>query len=139
MLRTLIPFGVSDWQDSFKDLPAVAVREDHVVEGTCKKAAGARFLFAKVKLRFQPAEQLTFESGLVGAIADECEREGWFRAICLGVMDVMLVRPATPITAFRCIVEAVESHPVDSSTQAFRLASRYAAEELLRQEAFVQQ
>jgi translation elongation factor EF-G len=123
---------MSDWLSSYEALPSVGIRKTCQVEGTCKRVMGARSLFARVALEFSPAAGLEFETVLSDQEKRMCEAEGWLKAICLGVLDVTLVQPVTPINGFRCVIEKVEYHPVDSSRQAFRLAARQAAEELLR-------
>lgn len=57
--------------------------------------------------------------------------EKWFEYVCLGVLDVMIVRPVNPITHFKCIIDKIEYHDVDSSSLAFRLAARDATEKFL--------
>ena len=128
---------IQDWLESFRELPAVGISSSRTVGGLCKKGTGGRFLYAKVTLEFAPSEELLFEAHLSEEEAKESENEGWLYAICLGVIDVMLVHPETPITRFHCTIKAIESHPIDSSSQAFRLAARYATSEFLDQEKFV--
>jgi Elongation factor G, domain IV len=123
---------IADWLRNYEDLQPVGIRKKSRIEGTCKKVMGARSLFAKVSLEFSPSNGLEFVSTLSGEEQQACEEEGWLQPICLGVLDVMLVHPVTPINVFRCAIVAVEYHPIDSSRQAFRLAARQAAEEFLR-------
>jgi hypothetical protein len=129
--------SISDWLSGFQNLQDVGILSQRSVEGVCRKGTGGRFLFAKVSIQFSPSDTLEFESSLSGEDKGQSESEGWLRAICLGVLDVMLVRPAIPITQFRCVINGIEFHPIDSSPQAFRLAARYATEEFLRSEQFV--
>jgi len=127
----------SHWLKSFENLPPVGVQGVHHVEGLCKKATGGRFLFAKVGLEFSPSNELIFQESLPEPLKHRCQQENWLDAIYCGVLDIMLARSATPITHFKCIIDSVEFHEIDSSSQAFRLAARYATEEFIKQEKFV--
>ena len=129
--------GISDWLGSFNNLPPVGILGSRCVDGICKRVMGGRSLFAKVKLEFSPSEELVFNSLLPEELYSYCQEEGWLSTICLGVLDVMLVRPVTPRTHFRCVIHSIEYHPIDSSGQAFRLAARYATEEFISGEQFL--
>lgn len=133
----MIDTNLSNWLKSFDNLPPVGVQGRYHVEGLCKKATGGRFLFAKVRLAFSPSNELIFEVSLPQSLKQRCQQESWLDAIYYGVLDTMLTRSATPITLFKCVVDSIEFHEIDSSQQAFRLAARYATEDVLRQEQFV--
>ena len=122
---------INDWLKSFKNLPKVAVHQCGNVEGLCKRATGGRFLFAKVGLEFQPCSELIFDVSLNSTDERILKDEEWFKYVCLGVLDVMLVRPLKPINYFKCIINKIEYHDIDSSPLAFRLAARDAAEKFL--------
>ena len=123
----------------FLDLSKNGITSTREVEGLCKRAMGARFLFARVCLSFAPHDALVFEVDAPNSreTVAECERERWLDALWFGVLDTMLVTPLTPITVFRCTLTSVETHPVDSSRDAFRLAGRAAARAFVEQEKFV--
>ena len=129
--------NLSHWLTSFENLPPVGVQGRHHVQGLCKKATGGRFLFAKVGLEFSPSNELIFEVSLPESLKQRCQQENWLDAIYYGVLDIMLARSATPITRFKCVLDNLEFHEIDSSQQAFRLAARYATEEFIKQEQFV--
>jgi hypothetical protein len=130
-----VPNNLSNWLKSFENLPPVGVQGTHHVEGLCKKATGGRFLFAKVGMAFSPSNELIFEESLPEPLKQRCQQENWLDAISCGVLDIMLA--ATPITLFKCVIDNIEFHEIDSSPQAFRLAARYATEDFIRQEKFV--
>ena len=127
---------IHDWLCTYEDLPPVGISSNMSVEGVCKKARGARFLFAVVRLGFSPFDKLQFTSSLPHEDYMVANKEQWLHSIALGVLDVMLVHPAKPITHFLCVIESIKFHKVDSSKEAFRLAGRYAAQELLKSEKF---
>ena len=127
---------ISDWLKKFDDLPTVTVHSTRRVEGVCKIVTGARSLFAKVEMEFSPSDRLVFEASLSEAIRNRCEEEKWMDYLCIGVLDVMLVGPPTPINCFRCNVDFIDFHDIDSTKQAFRLAGRDAAQNFLSQETF---
>lgn len=127
------------WRAGFQDLPKVGIIDSNEVEGLCKKVAGGRALFARIRLAFRPADRLLFEveaPQTTEAIVT-CRQNGWLDAIWLGVLDSMLVYPLNPITAFECVLTHAEVHPIDSSGSAFRLAGRYAARSFLERAQFV--
>jgi hypothetical protein len=130
-------YHYSHWLKSFENLPPVGVQNTHHVEGLCKKAMGGRFLFAKVGMVFSPSNELIFDVSIPEALKQRCQQENWLDAINCGVLDIMLALSATPITLFKCVIDNIEFHEIDSSQQAFRLAARYAAEDFIRQEKFV--
>ena len=47
---------IYDWLHTYEDLPPVGISRKMSVEGVCKKARGARFLFAVVRLHFSPCD-----------------------------------------------------------------------------------
>jgi hypothetical protein len=57
--------------------------------------------------------------------------DAWIEAICLGVLDYMLVLPEAPVSKFHCAIKQMNFHLIDSSRTAFRLAGRYAAKKAL--------
>ena len=125
--------AIYDWLHTYEDLSPVTMS----VEGMCKKARGARFLFAGVRLHFSPCNTLQFENLLPHEDYIIAYKEQWLNSIAFGVLDVMLVHPSRPITNFLCVIESIKFHQVDSSKEAFRLAGRYAAQEFLTSEKFV--
>ena len=129
--------NIDDWYQAYKNLPDVRVHSERETEGICQKTLGARALFARIRIEIGPSDTLEFKSVLHAAEDARAIQEGWFKAICLGVLDVMLVRPAIPITIYRCTLKELHYHQIDSSVQAFRLAARYATEAFLEKETFV--
>jgi len=128
---------ITEWQTSYSELPSVGVGLSATVEGACKKGRGGRFLYAKVRLKFSPADELTFYCSEVN---ESLTAEGFselLQSIYLGVLDVMLVKPESPVTVFKCSVDDMDVHPVDSSPRAFRLAARAAAEEFIAQDSTI--
>ncbi|MGH1540061.1 MAG: hypothetical protein ACRBHB_06545 [Arenicella sp.] len=128
---------LDDWRSSYEELHNVGVHTSVKVEGVCKKVLGGRALYAGVELHFRESTELVFLSELSDTEYKQAYEEGWLRGIYLGVLDIMLVKPIVPVTAFSCTVNAIRFHEVDSSVKAFRLAGRYATEKYLEQEEFV--
>ena len=64
------------------------------------------------------------------------ESEQWLNDVYLGVLDVMLVHPATPIIGFKCDISDFDFHKIDSTREAFRPAGRDAAKKFLQSEKF---
>lgn len=127
---------ISDWLKSYQDLPQVTVHFTRQVEGVCKIVTGARSLFAKVGITISPSDNLIFEHSLNEVIKKRSEDEKWIEYFCLGVLDMMLAGPPTPICCFQCNIDYIEYHDIDSTKQAFRLAGRDAARNFLSQENF---
>jgi hypothetical protein len=125
---------LKDWQSSFDKLPTVQIASSHTVEGVCKEVRGDRAFYAKVVLRFSPASKLAFSHSIGGKKPSVPETVLWQRSAYLGVLDVMLAHAPTPVTGFRCEIEEMDFHMVDSSNEAFRLAGRQAALEFLKSE-----
>ncbi len=129
---------VQDWMNSYADMPLVKIRNIGDVDGICKVGRGARFLYARVTLTFSPSDRLEFTNSTSRA-KDTTHLGHWLKYVCLGVLDVMLVHPATPITGFRCDVKDLDFHDVDSTNEAFRLAGRDAAKRFLTSEQYAPQ
>lgn len=127
----------ADWVKSYQNLSSVGVHSSHEVRGLCKKVLGGRALFAEVEISISPSSELKFIQKLSINDYEIADKEGWINAICLGVLDVMIVRPLIPISAFECSIKFIGYHNIDSSKQAFRMAGRNAAEQFLAQEKFV--
>jgi hypothetical protein len=115
----------------------VSITTTRRVEGCFDIVTGPRRLIGKVRLKFSPSEELIFVGGVDKNIAAESDYEEWLSAICMEVLNVMLVYSATPVTRFRCVKREIDIHPVFSSWEAFRLATRQATENFLRDEPFV--
>ena len=126
---------LKDWLSSYEQLPTVQIVNAHTVEGVCKDVQGDRAQYAKVTLRFSPASKMAFGHSIGGKKPSVAETVLWQRSVYLGVLDVMLAHAPTPITGFRCEIEEMDFHMVDSSNDAFRLAGRQAALEFLKSEA----
>jgi hypothetical protein len=126
---------LQDWLSSYEKLPTVQIANSHMVEGVCKEVRGDRALYAKVILRFSPSSKLAFSHSIGGKKPSVPETVLWQRSVYLGVLDVMLAHAPTPINGFRCEIEEMDFHMMDSSNEAFRLAGRQAALEFLRSEA----
>jgi hypothetical protein len=127
---------IFDWLKKFEDLPSVTIHSKKHIEGVCKMVTGARSLFGIVGITLSPSEELVFETSLKEEVRNRCEDEKWIEHICLGVLDVMLTGPPTPINHFRCVIDKIEYHEIDSSKQAFRLAARDATQKFLAQETY---
>lgn len=122
---------IRDWASSIENAPLVGISTTKQVEGVCKVGRGGRFLFAAVEMTFAPHEALLLEASVPGEDGGTAKAEGWIDSALMGVLDVMLVGPPVPINKFRCTLDAIKHHPVDSSPEAFRLAGRKAAEAYL--------
>jgi hypothetical protein len=92
-------------------------------------------------VEISPSDVLIFDDHLPPPLKSKCHNEKWLRSIYYGILDVMIVKPMIPKpmipkTIFKCVVEHVEFHEIDSSRRAFRLAGRYAAEAYLAHEKY---
>ncbi len=126
-----------NWIKAYQHLPPVGIHSSYTIKGSYKKVLGGRALFAEVEIAISPSNNLKFTQSLSNNDYEVAKNEGWMNSICIGVLDVMIVRPLVPITTFECNVMSINYHDIDSSRQAFKMAGRRAAEQFLKQEKFV--
>jgi hypothetical protein len=135
-MRALNAVTLDEWLDDYRDLVQVGIMSSGRTEGLCKLATGGRFLFGRVMLEFTPSDKLVFEMDIEPDKYNLCVESCWNTSIFLGVLDVMLVAPETPITNFRCRLIELDYHEADSSRIAFRLAARNATRRYIETEPY---
>lgn len=132
----LARYTIQSWLQGFEHIPERTIIEQRIVQGTCKKGTGGRFLFAKIEIEFAPANRLIFETTLEPEIEAIARERRWLESIWQGTLDVFLIDPLPAISQFRCNLLSIEFHEIDSSPGAFRLAARDAARSFFSLEKF---
>jgi hypothetical protein len=98
------------------------------VEGIQDRHLGPRWEFAKIRFRAEPAEDFLVE---MGDLEPDALRKSYLDAAILGVLDIILVSASAPLKNVKLTVTAIESHEIDSSPNAFRMAGREAGKKLI--------
>ncbi len=111
------------------DRPKVAyretVRKQSDVEYKYKKQSGGHGQYGHVKMRFSPSEDLetpyVFEQEVVGGAVPK----NYFPAVEKGLQESVLKGPlaAYPVVGVKAVLYDGSYHPVDSSEQAFKMAT----------------
>ncbi|MCQ2540140.1 MAG: elongation factor G [Acetatifactor sp.] len=109
--------------------PKIAFRETikktSDVEYKYKKQSGGHGQYGHVKMRFSPSEDLesayTFEQEVVGGAVPK----NYFPAVEKGLQESVLKGPmaAYPVVGVKAVLYDGSYHPVDSSEQAFKMAT----------------
>ncbi|GHU07582.1 hypothetical protein AGMMS50225_04740 [Betaproteobacteria bacterium] len=122
---------IKQWQDGLLKQPIFRFPKVVVASGERVAHLGPRCDFARVRLRFEPADE--FGVSLKGAVisAEEAmsdqESSEFAQATILGVLDELVMFAKHPTLKVHVILEQIEIHPIDSNAHAFRLAGRDAA------------
>ncbi len=112
--------------------PKVAYRETIIgqsdVEGKYKKQTGGHGQYGHVKMRFSPlgdnSKAFEFDEEVVGGSVPK----NFFPAVEKGLNDSIDRGPlaAYPVVGVKCVLYDGSYHPVDSSEQSFKMATRMA-------------
>lgn len=96
-----------------------------------KKQSGGHGQFAEVHLKLEPIEGYEFVNAVVGGVIPK----NYIPAVEKGVLEAMEHGPlaACRVINMRVTVFDGKDHPVDSSEMAFKIASRMAFREAMRQ------
>lgn len=124
---------LSDYKvDIILSKPKVAYRETIIgqsdVEGKYKKQTGGHGQYGHVKMRFSPLGDNTkafeFDEEVVGGSVPK----NFFPAVEKGLNDSIDRGPlaAYPVVGVKCVLYDGSYHPVDSSEQSFKMATRMA-------------
>ena len=124
---------LSDYKvDIVLSKPKVAYRETIIgqsdVEGKYKKQTGGHGQYGHVKMRFSPLGDNTkafeFDEEVVGGSVPK----NFFPAVEKGLNDSIDRGPlaAYPVVGVKCVLYDGSYHPVDSSEQSFKMATRMA-------------
>ena len=127
---------LSDYKvDIVLSKPKVAYRETIIgqsdVEGKYKKQTGGHGQYGHVKMRFSPLGDNTkafeFDEEVVGGSVPK----NFFPAVEKGLNDSVDRGPlaAYPVVGVKCVLYDGSYHPVDSSEQSFKMATRMAFKE----------
>lgn len=122
---------LEQWIDKYNSAPRVALHRSKYVEGVCDIITDEQRHYAKVGLDMSPAKNIVFNVDIDKELKKFCEKEGWIKSICYGVLDVMLIGPMLPVNLFSCVITQIEMDPYNSTNLAFRLAARIAVQDLL--------
>ena len=105
--------------------PKVAFKKKADVEAKYKKQSGGHGQYGHVKMRFEPSGDLetayVFEQEVVGGAVPK----NYFPAVEKGMQESVLKGPlaAYPVVGVKGVLYDGSYHPVDSSEQAFKMAS----------------
>ena len=119
-----------NWIESIRRQRAWAL-DKGVRASAVYKAHRAVMHYASVDVRIEPAAELELCDSLDAAKRARLTAEKGGEATLFGVLDVFVLRPATPILPFRLTIEDIDFHEIDSRAYAFRMAGRRAAEKCL--------
>ena len=101
------------------------IRKKSDVDAKFKKQSGGHGQYGHVKMRFEPSDDLTtayvFEQEVVGGSVPK----NYFPAVEKGMQESVLKGPlaAYPVVGVKGVLYDGSYHPVDSSEQAFKMAS----------------
>lgn len=115
---------LNQWRNGLFNSPVFRFPKVIVVSGERIAHLGPRFDFARVRLRFEPAD--AFAVSLEGAPDDQDSIE-FAQAALFGALDVLATFAKHPVFNVCVILEQMEIDPIDSNAHAFRLAGRDAA------------
>jgi hypothetical protein len=115
---------LNQWQDGLFNSPVFRFPKLVVASGERIAHLGPRFDFARIRLRFEPAE--TFTVSLEGAPTDQDGME-FAQGALFGVLDVLMTFAKCPVLNVCVTIEQMEIDEIDSNAGAFRLAGRDAA------------
>lgn len=115
---------LNQWRNELFNPPVFRFPKVVVASGERIAHLGPRFDFARVRLRFEPAD--VFAVSLEGAPGDQDSME-FAQAALFGALDVLATFAKHPVLNVSVTLEQMEIDPVDSNAHAFRLAGRDAA------------
>ncbi len=127
---------ISDYKvEIILSTPKVAYRETIIgqsdVEGKYKKQTGGHGQYGHVKMKFMPLGDMTktyeFDEEVVGGAVPK----NFFPAVEKGLADSVEKGPlaAYPVVGVKAVLYDGSYHPVDSSEQSFKMATRMAFKE----------
>jgi hypothetical protein len=119
---------LNQWRDCLLDPPIF--RFPKVVTATGERVAhlGPRFDFARIHVRFEPADEFSASWEAPAGDPDEVE---FIRGALFGVLDILVSFSKCPVINVKVVIERMEIDAVDSNAHAFRLAGRDAAQKAL--------
>ena len=115
---------LDSWLSDVRARPAIRFPRAIVADGERTVHLGPRNEFAKVRVKFEPAD--AFECSM-GGVPGDADSVAFAEAAVLGVLDALITSAPYPVLKVRVVIEKIEVDPIDSSEQAFRLAGRDAA------------
>jgi len=117
------------WADGLLASKPLPLNRRVTVIGERNQHLGPRWEFAKIEVSIEPAP--SFE--VVDAVeANEQLRQlGYLDWAVLGLLDVLMVAEAAPLSGVRVTLEKAEHHEIDSSQMAFRQAGRDAGRKII--------
>jgi hypothetical protein len=123
---------LAEWFDNLQSRNEIVWRETLTINGLCKMHTGPSFRYASVIIEFSPSSQFIVQDKLSGDMRKLMLERDWYRYIVFGVLDIMLTTPINPIKNFRMSINQIDYNEIESSSIAFRLAARDAAQKALQ-------
>jgi hypothetical protein len=122
--------NIESWCRDILDRRSAKMPGKVQVEGLYEAHLGPMCAFGRVVVEAEPSSAFALECapGIVGS-----ENETYMRSAVLGVLDMLLTADPYPLRDVLLRVVEVSSHPVDSSSIAFRRAGRDAGRKLLNE------
>jgi hypothetical protein len=117
------------WNQELLKLKSFTMKSKLTVTGERNQHLGPRWDFAKVRISVEPASQ--FEVIDAAVQDEEAQKARYVDWTIFGLLDVLLVTESAPLKNVRVTIENIESHPINSSQIAFRLAGRDAGRKVL--------
>lgn len=122
--------GLEEWIQDIRGRRQLTIRAPVSLVGRYDKHLGPSWAYAEIEMIAEPADTWEAKDSLPEGQRAEMEKDGWLREAILGVLDVLVTRPADPVLRLRVHITAAR-YSFESSRRAFRLAGRRAAEALL--------
>jgi hypothetical protein len=124
---------VESWFETLQTSPGFTVRRTASAKGECRRNRGPHSWIAMVAVTISPSDTLEVEDTLPSEVRNTMMESDWYEQVVYGILDVMLTTPEIPARSFRLVITDVEIHPIHTSSMAFRLAARDAAQAVWNQ------
>jgi hypothetical protein len=122
---------LTEWFDDIQCKPEFVWKRSVIVKGTCNMHTGPSIRYASLTIEFSPSSKFVVDDILNIDIRSLLLERDWYRHIILGVLDVMLTTPISPIRNFKMTINQVDYNEIESTPIAFRLAARDTARRAL--------
>lgn len=117
------------WAEGLLSARPSSVSESMTVVGERNAHLGPRLEYASVQVSVEPAAQ--FEVTDLAKASEEIRKFGYPESVVLGILDVLMVSLASPISNIRLILDKPKYDAVNSSPMAFRQAGRDAGRKII--------
>jgi Elongation factor G, domain IV len=120
------------WYKQVLERPSAVLQAPIVVEGLRDAHMAARWDYARVVFKIEPAQHFTFEIGCKNGVSFESV-QGFLTAALIGLLDTILVADLTPYRNIRVTLMELQAHEINSNQLAFYRAGRIAGKRFLEE------